>query len=458
MSKDKDKDKDKDKNTSPVIVVGGGWAGLAAAVELARHQIPVILLESAKQLGGRARSVYANEMHVDNGQHLLLGAYESTLGLLRHIGVNETDKLQRQPLSLQWFRPSGKTVVLNTAKLPAPFHLAWGLFTAKGLSLRDRFSALNFSRKLQRDNFTIKEDCSVEALLQKHQQSQTLITAIWEPLCLGALNTHIHEASAKLFLRTLSDSFRHTRRDSDLLLTQINLGEIFPEPASDYIETHNGSVRLGQRVIRLNIQDDCISGVVLNGSEISAQQVILATPHTITKRLIKSHPALQATAEQIEHIQHRPICTVYLQYDKQVQLGRWLRGSLDTVSQWVFDRSLHGQAGLMAVVISGTGKHLEWDNDKLCEQVAQELATQYPHWPAPLSQHVIREKRATFASTVNIQDYRPPAKTPVSGLYLAGDYTDVGLPATLEGAVRSGLQSAQHIIREQRRVRLQEPL
>ena len=434
----------------PVIVVGGGWAGLAAAVELARHEIPVILLESAKQLGGRARSIFANEMHIDNGQHLLLGAYESTLGLLRNIGVHETNVLQRQPLSLHWFHSNGKKISISTAKLPAPFHLAWGLFTAKGLSWKDRFSALNFSRQLQRDKFSIDTDCSVSELLQKHHQSPAVITALWEPLCLGALNTHIHEASAKLFLRTLSDSFRHTRRDSDLLLTRSNLGEMLPKPASDYIETHHGSVRLGQRVVRLSIADNRITGVELNNHSIPATQVILATPHVITKRLIKPHASLQPIAEKIEHIQHRPICTVYLQYDKNIKLGRWMRGSLNTVSQWVFDRAIYGQDGLMAVVISGSGEHLEWDNERLCQHVAQELAAQHPQWPAPLSQHVIREKRATFASTVNIQNFRPSAQTPVSGLYLAGDYTDVGLPATLEGAVRSGLQSAQHIIRDRR--------
>ena len=205
----------KDKPAEPVIIVGGGWAGLAAAVELVRHEIPVILLESAKQLGGRARGVHADGLHLDNGQHLLLGAYESTLDLLRNIGVHETDVLQRLSLSLQWFRPNGKSITLRTAKLPAPYHLAWGLLTARGLSWKDRVSALRFSRQLQHDNFAIENDCTVIEFLQKHRQSQTLITAIWEPLCVGALNTHLHEASAKRCLRTLSDSFRHSRRDSD---------------------------------------------------------------------------------------------------------------------------------------------------------------------------------------------------------------------------------------------------
>lgn len=440
----------KSKSVDPVIVVGGGWAGLAAAAELARHEIPVILLESAKQLGGRARGVHANNMYIDNGQHLLLSAYEATLDLLRKIGVNEADVLERQPLSLQWFRPNGKPITLRTAKLPAPFHLAWGLLTAKGLSWKDRFSALAFSRQLKRGNFKIEHDCSVAELLRNHRQPQTLITALWEPLCVGALNTHIHEASAKLFLRTLSDSFRHTRRDSDLLLTRSNLGDILPKPAADYIETRRGSVRLGQRVIRLTIEGGHISGVELVNDRITASQVILATPCVITKRLIKPHAALHNIAEKIEHIQHRPICTVYLQYDKKTTLGRWMRGSLDTLSQWVFDRGHYGQPGLMAVVISGTGEHIEWDNAALCQHVTKELAIQYPHWPTPLSQHVIREKRATFASTINIHNHRPKTQTPVKGLYLAGDYTDVGLPATLEGAVRSGLQSAQRVIRERR--------
>lgn len=430
-------------SAKPVIVAGGGWAGIAAATELARHDIPVILLESAKQLGGRARSVRTGEIHVDNGQHLMLGAYQSTLNMLRTIGIKESDVLHRQTLSLQWFQPNNKLVELNTIKLPAPFHLAWGLITAKGLSFRDRWSALQFSRTMQRNKFSIDEDCSVKSLLQLHHQSPTLIKTIWEPLCLGALNTRIHEASGQLFLRTLSDSFRQARRDSDLLLTRKNLGAILPEPALDYIEAHHGSVRLGQRVKQLLIRDNNIIGVALENEQLLSPQVILATPHTITRQLIKPHPRLETLSEQIEAIEHRPICTVYVQYPPDISQERWMQGSLNTVSQWIFDRGLYGQHGLMAIVISGDGEHIDWDNDKLCHTVIEELAVQFPRWPKPLSHHIIREKRATFASTVNINRHRPSAQTAVNGLWLAGDYTDTGLPATLEGAVRSGLKAAQ---------------
>ncbi|HHI94919.1 MAG TPA: FAD-dependent oxidoreductase [Gammaproteobacteria bacterium] len=444
-----------DAETKPVVVIGGGWAGIAAAVELARHDIPVILLESAKQLGGRARSVNIEELHVDNGQHMLLGAYESTLDLLRKIDVNESDVLQRKPLSLQWYRPEKKSVSLNTPRLPAPFHLAWALLTLKGLALRDRLSALRFARRLEKIKFVIDNDCSVADFLAKHQQSPALIHALWEPLCIGALNTHLHEASAQIFLRTLGDSFNHARSDSDLLLTRTNLGSVLPKPAADYIERHKGSVRLGQRVSTLCIENGTITGVTLDNASIATTEVILATPHTTTQRLLSPHTVLQETCEQITQLQDRPICTVYLQFDKTVRLGRWLRGSLGTVSQWIFDRGLYGQHGLMAVVISGDGEHLQWDNQKLCAQVAAEIATQYPQWPAPQSQQVIREKRATFASTVNVNQYRPNAETAVQGLWLAGDYTNTHLPATLEGAVRSGRYSAQQIIAAHQRQRRQ---
>ena len=126
-------------------------------------------------------------------------------------------------------------------------------------------------------------------------------------------------------------------------------------------------------------------------------------------------------------------------------------GSLDTTSQWIFDRRLYGQNGLMSVVISGEGEHMNWGNEKLCDVVEKELATHFPHWPKPLNRYVIREKRATFAATVDVNQHRPDTHTPVKGLWLTGDYTNNGLPGTLEGAVRSGVQCAQQIIKEQRK-------
>ncbi|WP_455217012.1 hydroxysqualene dehydroxylase HpnE [Kaarinaea lacus] len=433
-----------------VIIVGGGWAGLATAIELSRQQVPVILLESAKQLGGRARSVALDELHVDNGQHMMIGAYETTLDLLKLIGVRESSVLERQPLSFRWFNKNSRPVSLSTPKLPAPLHLAWGLLTAKGLPLRDRLSAIKFSQKMKDARFSLEEDCSVESLLNDHQQSAAVTRAIWEPLCLGALNTQIKEASAQVFLRTLSDSFNHSRSDSDLLLTKKDLGAIFPEPALDYIERHQGSVRLGQRVTGIDVSGDAISGVMLGEEKIASKYVVLATPGFITKGIIEKHASLDDISNKLQHIDYRPICTVYLQYPPRVKLDGWLKGSLQTTTQWIFDRRLYGQDGLMSVVISSDGEHMDWDNEKLCRVIKEELAAFYPRWPEPEACHVIREKRATFAATVNINRYRPENETPVNGLWLAGDYTSSGLPGTLEGAVRSGILCAERIVQQQK--------
>ena len=437
-----------DPANSPVIVVGGGWAGLAAAVELARQRIPVTLLESAKQLGGRARCVHFDGERIDNGQHLLLGAYSSTLELLHLVGVREEDALLRRRLSLHYAAADGRGLALNTPRLPAPLHLAWGLLTARGLSWRERSGALRFSRAMKRAGFELADDCSVAELLSAHGQSPRLIEALWEPLCLGALNTHIHEASAQLFLRVLEDSFQHARRDSDLLITRTGLGTMLPEPAFDYIESHGGNVRLAQRVTGLRVRGDSVSGVTLGSRLLDGARVVLAAPATIALRLMKPHAALGDISANLSQLNHRPICTVYLQFPKSVSLGKEMLGSLGTVSQWIFDRGIYGQAGLMAVVISGAGEHMGRDNETLCATVAEELARRFPHWPAPLGCHCIREKRATFAATVGVNRLRPANRTPLKGLWLAGDYTDTGLPATLEGAVRSGLECARGIIQE----------
>lgn len=432
----------------PVIIVGGGWAGIAAAAELASHQQPVVLLESARHLGGRARSVNLDDLEADNGQHLLLGAYRETLRLMHTVGISEPDVLLRQPLAFTWLRRGDSPVRLRTIKLPAPLHLLAALLFTSGLTPSERLAAIRFSHAMQRRHFILDTDCSVHELLHRHRQPAAVITALWEPLCLGALNTRIDEASAQIFLRTLSDSFQHARRDSDLLLTRRPLDALLPGPAAAFIERLDGRILLSQRVTGLTIKDGCIAGVSTTDRQYHCSRLILATPHAITRQLLLPHPALRPIASRLEHITDRPICTVYLQFPEQTRLDACLLGSLGTLSQWIFDRGIYGQHGLMAVVISGDGAHMQWDNTTLAERITQELADHFPHWPTPLSVRVIREKRATFASTMDINRHRPQARTPVDGLWLAGDYTDVDLPATLEGAVRSGLRCARDIMAE----------
>ena len=217
-----------------VAVIGGGWAGLAAAVTLATQDIPVTLFESAAQLGGRARRVEMNGLALDNGQHILIGAYRETLRLLETVDVDINTVFYAPPLTLQ-VAPS---FLLRAAHLPAPWHLALGFLKSRGISLHDKLSAIGFLRALKREAFRIAPDFSVAALLAQHRQSDALNDYLWHPLCLAALNTPPHLASAQIFINVLRDAFFGTREDSRLVLPRVDLGQLLPDPAARFIAAH----------------------------------------------------------------------------------------------------------------------------------------------------------------------------------------------------------------------------
>lgn len=434
------------KRPPPCVIAGAGWAGLAAAITLTQAGKPVIVLESARQAGGRARAINTGGLQVDNGQHLLLGAYHTLFRLLRQLKVAPEQQLLRLPLTLEYRSLAGRDFKLRAPRLPAPLHLASALALAHGLPRAQRVSALRMAARLARQRYQLRHDMSVRDLLLQHGQTDDAIRCLWEPLCLGALNTHISQASARIFLTTLRDAFHHRRRDSDLVLYRHDLSALFVQPAIDYITAHGGQVLTGHKLEQLDIEANRLHGVITNHGAILCEQLILATPHHITARLCEPHRALAPVTASLKRLSHEPICTVYLQYPDTVRLPSPLLGVLDGTSQWIFDRRLNGQPGLMAVVISASGGHSQLSPDALGALISQELAQLFPHWPAAHSIRVIREKHATFCCHVDVDQWRPDHLTNIDGLMLAGDYTRTGYPATLEGALRSGVQCAQQLL------------
>ncbi|HKJ09446.1 MAG TPA: hydroxysqualene dehydroxylase HpnE, partial [Gammaproteobacteria bacterium] len=411
-----------------------------------RQGVPVTVLESARQLGGRARCVPFGSYRVDNGQHVMIGAYHAMLELLELLGVAEKAVFLRRPLELAMHTPGGRGVRVKAPPLPAPLHMLAALLGSRGLSPLDRLRALHFGTRATSAGPAPHPDISVQALLEQNRQSPRLVANLWEPLCLAALNTPIADASATLFLRVLRDAFTGTRHNTDLLIPRTDLGTALPQPALDFIEAHHGKVRLGQPVRDLRIGADGVTGVDLANERLSARHVILAVNPVMCRRLLAPHEDLREVTDNLAALHSEPICTVYLQYPGDVRLTRPMAGLVGTTTQWVFDRAVCGQPGLMAAVISGSGPHMQLDNTRLVERVAQELSIMNPHWPAATNTLVLREKRATFASRVGVEALRPSPRTGTPGLWLAGDFTATGLPATLEGAVRSGLECAHAIL------------
>lgn len=436
-------------SAEPIVIAGAGWAGLAAAVKLTQKGYKVLLFESAKQVGGRARSVKFNDFEVDNGQHILIGAYTECLDLMKTVGVGINTAIKRLPLLLTVIdRASQSKLILKGPALPAPLHLLYALITADGLKLKDKMAAIKFGLYLKKANYQFKQDVSVEKLFQLTNQTEILVRQLWEPLILSTMNTPIKEASANIFMRVFKDAFTNRRKDADLLLPAVNLSSLFPDAAVDYIQNNGGKVYLKSRIEKFEISDHQVTSVTAklenNESEtFNTRNLILATAPQNIQKLTSDHTELNNLNKNIVKFNYEPIVTIYLQYPKKIKLTQKMIGMSSTLSQWIFDRgSFCQQTGLISIVISCNGKHMAMDDDTLVKTIDDEVSVLFKEKPELINSFVIREKRATFASTVNINDIRPANKTDVNGLFLAGDYTDTGYPATLEGAVRSGITAA----------------
>jgi hydroxysqualene dehydroxylase len=427
-----------------VVVIGGGMAGLAAASLLASRGIKITLLEAAEHLGGRARSVaieHNSLVHqLDNGQHIMLGAYTETLKLLKKIGVNEQEAFLRLPLDLE-MRAQNKTAfkLATPSYLPAPFNQLVGFLLCEGLSFGERMHVIKFMLKLKKSKFQIEKDVPLASFLLENMQSDQVINLLWEPLCLAALNTPIKIASSRIFLNVLKDTFK-TKNSSDFLLPKLDLSQLFSQPVSSYLKRHHANMLLGQRVKNIAQNGD---GYVVSTKEaqFEASHVIVAMSPVRLRNVIGDLPKLAHIAEQTDSYEYQPIYTIYLQYARDATLPKPMLGLTGSLSQYVFDRGvLCGQNGLMAVIISAEGKHQKLTQEELALKVAKELKAAFPQLGKPLWHKVIAEKRATFSCKVNLP--RPAHVTPYPNLYLAGDYTYADYPATIEGAVRSGVACA----------------
>lgn len=423
-------------NPSPVAVIGGGYAGMAAAVKLAERGVSCVVFDAAKVLGGRARKIDYRGTTLDNGQHILSGAYRELLRMMALVGVPDT-AFQRVPLRLD----INEKFSLHAPNLPAPLHLAWALLAAKGLKWHERFAAIRLIQALKKSRFKVEANQTVAELLAAYQQPQNLIDFLWQPLTVSALNTPIETASAQVLANVLRDTLAASRAASDLILPKTDLTALFPAPAALWLAKHGSSVRLASKIGSITASSAGFD-VANDGESRSFQSVILAVgPHQLSTMAL---PIAAPTPMQYE-----PIYTVYLQYPPHVKLRMPMIGCTHKLAQWFFDREQLSQIGgpvdgLIAAVISASGTHEALDHAALALRVHAELAEILSPLPPFIWHKVVAEKFATFACTPEAQNtLRPPTMTGIDGLYLAGDYVASDYPGTLEAAVRSGTAAAE---------------
>jgi squalene-associated FAD-dependent desaturase len=399
-------------------IVGAGYAGMAAAVTLAERGVPPTVFESTAMPGGRARRVQSQGHDLDNGQHILIGAYAALFGMMRTVGVPQKSVL-RMPLEIRYTRG----FYFRRLWLPEPFGLAGGLLTARGLSLSERLGAARFMARLKRMGFSMTSDASVAELLAQHGQDGRAAHYLWRPLCVSALNTPPELASAQVFLTTLRDTLGGEAEASDLILPRVDLSRLFPEPAADYVRSRGFDIRLQSPVKDLGALRQSFDHVI-----------VAVGPHQL-KTLLPEAPEYS----------YQPIYTCYLQYRPEIRLPLPMIGLAEGLVQWVFDRgALLGEKGRLACVISAQGDHQQMSLDDLAQRCERELAAAFPKFGKPEWSRVIAEKRATVTCSPGP---KPPLPR-IPGVQFAGDYTDAEYPPTLEAAVRSGIRAATHVIRE----------
>ncbi|MEY3888022.1 MAG: hypothetical protein RL650_2114 [Pseudomonadota bacterium] len=431
------------KQVLKIAVIGGGWAGLTAAITAVESGHQVTLFEASRHWGGRARSFSLPALAqpaLDNGQHILIGAYQQSLALMRKVGIDLDKALWRLPLNLQDAKGEG----LALPPLPFPFNLLGGIAFAKGWRIYDKWSLLTTAFKWQRMQF------QCDAALTVQDLCQGLSPRVWrdliEPLCVSALNTPANQASGSVFLRVLQDAVFGPKGSADLLLPRQELGEIFPHAAVRWLEAHGASCKLGARIDQLTL--NTTNSRMWEVGENAFDRVVLATPAWDAATLLA--PFNPSWAKTASALVHEPIATVYVQAHAAFQLPQpmlALQSSNQAPAQFVFDRgqmmTTHNTPGLLAFVVSAA-EDSKQDLELKVVQQARDLIYQLRPKEVAMGEltllQTVIEKRATFACTPNLNR---PCANPFRGLSVCGDYVAGPYPATLEGAVLSGCEAGQ---------------
>jgi squalene-associated FAD-dependent desaturase len=438
-----------------VLVIGGGWAGISAAVDAAKRGATVVLVEERPYLGGRARSFTDKTTgeEIDNGQHLMMGCYASTLSVLRELSTD--GMIHRQDaLRVRFIDADGRQDLLDAGLFPGAAGVAAGIMRLRHLSTRSRLKILDLAVRLRMGR-VVSADLTCENFLLRYGQTSEAITRFWEPIILATLNAPIGQAAADLLVAVMRLAFLGGAEDSKLYLPTVGLSELIA-PFPSWLARHGGSVHTSTSCDEIRIENSRVTEVVLsNGQTLRPSQVVAAVPErSLTK--LNAQCTMHSASSIMHSASYSPIISIYLWYDKAFMEETFV-AALGTTTQWVFDRR-RIQRSVSADVVSAFPGHVALTmsaGSSLAQRPAEEIIE---HCDTELRQlfrgrmegvrrlHglVIKEKMATPLITPRTE--RPVLSAlhgTATNLWVAGDWTDTGLPATIEGASRSGVAAAR---------------
>ncbi len=420
------------------VVIGGGIAGLTSAVYLSKSGINVELIESSNKLGGRAYSFKdtATGSIIDNGQHILMGCYEETLKLFRLINA-EDNLIYQDRLSIPFLNSNSKLYKLEATKLFYPLNLLMGLLNYNVLKFEDKVSVIVFFIKLAFSNKNKLKGLTVEEWLFRENQSENLRKSFWEIVCVGALNSSTKKASAELFASILKKMFLHGNEASTLIIPKLGLSETYCKPAEEFLLKNETSISFSENVLELVIQNNSVKKIITSKREIEDfDYLISAVPLPALKKFY--------TDNELAKINLENSCIVSIHiWLKENYLNEKFYGLIDSSVHWIFNHGDH-----ITLVISDANYLVDKEKEEIYKICLEEIK-KYASISEETVKHykVIKEKRATFIPTPETLTKRPGTKTKITNFFLAGDWTDTRLPATLEGAVISGKKAAGYIIK-----------
>ena len=443
---------------SDVVIIGGGLSGLSAAVQLALAGLRVTLLEHRPTLGGRASSFRdrATGDVVDNGQHLMLGCYHATRRYLKTVGTAHLAQLQRS-LELIFVRPGHPPSRLSCPALPAPAHIFAGLLGLGSLSWAERVRLLKVGSALMATSPAKElrlEAMTVGQWLTSLDQSAEARKVLWDVLAIGSLNDDPAVVSALPFFRVLRAAFLGRRDHSSLLIPRAGLSELFADRGRDFIESRNGRILTGVRAVGIEHNGHTASAVSGLGFPVmKARAVVIAVPYYALERLLGDERAPEILGFRLGGFRSSAIVSMNLWFESEVMAPDMV-ATLDTTIHWLFNRTaLLGRTAKgqhLCAVISGASALVAQNNDELVRTAREDIERVFPNAKDARLRRalVIKEKRATFSPGPGAEANRPGPRTRLGNLYLAGDWTATGYPATIEGAILSGERAASALLED----------
>ena len=445
--------------TKDAVVIGAGFAGLSAAVAMAQRGVRVTVLEGKPALGGRAYSFTDPDTgdFVDNGQHVLMGCYGETLDFLKQIGAHD-QLVFHEDLEIEMLAGPGQSATLKTARLPGPLHMTAALLGYRHLSIAERMSVMRGGLRLlamRRFGGGELSRLTVAQLMDRLGQSERARKCFWYPLSIATLNDEPEVSSAQLLAEVLKRAFFSRRRDSAFVYSRVGLSELYCTGAKQVIERAGGSVVSHSIVEMLEIgAGGRVASVRLrDGRRIETSDFISAVPAPQLLRLLPENAVADPFFSRFTDLSSSPIICVHVWLDREVTDSPFI-GFIGTTTQWLFNKrqifAQRGEAhpGYLSFVISGARKLVDRSNQELLDIVINDLHAMIPLSRAAkvVKSLVLKEKNATMAPDLRSHELRPTAKTPIANFFLAGDWIQTGLPATIESAVISGRAAAAAVL------------